>query len=446
MKEKRVFVCSECGYESPRWLGRCPQCGAWNSFREIKIDRKRRWVEEKEEVLSLDKIELTGGERIPTGINEVDRVLGDGFLKGSIVLIGGDPGIGKSTLLLEIARNLAERGNRILYVTGEESPEQIKQRALRLKATSENILIFPGQDIEEIKETIESTSPSFLLVDSIQTVFSPELPQAPGSVSQVRECGLEFLRLTKRKKITTVLVGHVTKDGTLAGPRTLEHMMDVVLYLEGERKSGLRILRSSKNRFGSTEEIGIFEMGEEGLREVKDPSLHFVDLNSGEREGTAYTVLLEGKRPLVVEMQALVSPSPFNIPQRVTTGFDPRRLSMLLAVTEKFTGLMLRSMDIFLNVTGGIKIQDSSADLSAIMAIISSFRKKALPPLSVFLGEVGLGGEIRPISGLNKRIEEARRLGFNNIYIPSASLSPTGEDKRLKVYNNIKEVIESCFG
>jgi len=445
MKEKTIFVCSECGYESPRWLGKCPQCGAWNSFREIKIDRKKRWTEEKEEVLSLDKIELTGGERIPTGIEEVDRVLGNGFLKGSIVLIGGDPGIGKSTLVLEIARNLAEKGYKILYVTGEESPEQIKQRAMRLKATNKNILIFPGQDLEEIKEIIKDTSPSFLLVDSIQTVFSSELPQAPGSVSQVRECGLEFLRLTKKKKITTVLIGHVTKDGTLAGPRTLEHMMDVVLYLEGERKSGLRILRSSKNRFGSTEEIGIFEMSEEGLREVKDPSLHFVDLNHGEREGTAYTVLLEGKRPLVVEIQALVSPTPFNIPQRVTTGFDPRRLSMLLAVTEKFTGLMLRSMDIFLNVTGGIKIQDSSADLSVVMAMISSFRKKALPTLSVFLGEVGLGGEIRPVSGLNKRIEEAKRLGFNNIYIPSAS-SPVKGDKRLKVYNNIKEVIESCFG
>ncbi len=448
--KKTKFVCNNCGYESPKWLGKCPNCGAWNSFVEVKNggEDRRGWLakKEKSKPAQLGKILTTGRERFETGIGEVDRVLGGGIVPGSLVLIGGDPGIGKSTLLLQIAGQLSKINKKILYITAEESLEQLADRARRLKISGENIFVLAESDMLEIADRIEEIEPDVIFVDSIQTVYHPELTTAPGSVSQVRECTAEFMRIAKSRNIATLIVGHVTKDGSLAGPKTLEHMVDTVIYLEGERHMGLRILRSVKNRYGSTNEIGIFEMDEKGLVEVVNPSSHFIDSTDENRIGVAVISLLEGMRPLLVEVQALVAPSTFSIPQRNTTGFDPRRLSMILAVLEIITGYSLRNSDIFVNITGGLKIAESGGDLGVAMAIVSSFRRVPLPPRTIFIGEIGLGGEIRPIRGLQKRLGEAERLGFITAYVPDTSEKVAVDNLKVVKVKNIEEAIQSCVG
>ncbi len=448
--KRTKFVCNNCGYESPKWLGKCPNCGAWNSFVEVRLTDidDRGWLVKKDKTspVTLGKILAVKRERFPTGIDEVDRVLGGGIVPGSLILIGGDPGIGKSTLLLQIAGRLSERDKKILYVTAEESLEQVAERSRRLGVSNDNIYVLAESDMKEIINNIEDLDPDVVFVDSIQTVYHPELTSAPGSVSQVRECAAEFMRLAKSKNIATFLVGHVTKDGSLAGPRTLEHMVDSVIYLEGERQMGLRILRSVKNRYGSTNEIGVFEMNENGLVEVLNPSSHFIGSLDEKQIGVAVISLLEGMRPLLVEVQALVAPSTFSVPQRNTTGFDSRRLSMILAVLEIITGYSLRNSDIFVNITGGLKISESGGDLGVAMAIVSSFRRIPLPPRAIFIGELGLGGEIRRVNGIQKRLGEAERLGFKTAYIPyTTEKVPVDKLKVVKV-KNIEEAIQSCVG
>jgi DNA repair protein RadA/Sms len=433
MVKKTYFVCSNCGYESVKWLGKCPNCGAWNTFKEFREQNNESRSGVSSIVKKVKEIEITDFKKISTGIYEFDRVVDEGVTPSSLILIGGDPGIGKSTLLMQVAKALSEKKRKVLYVSGEESLEQVKGRAERLQISNDYLYFFNEQDISRVKDAVEDLNPDLLIVDSIQTVYKPELDQVVGSVTQVRECGAELLRVTKERKMTTFIVGHVTKDGTLAGPKTLEHMVDVVLYLEGERGFNLRILRCTKNRFGTSDEIGIFEMTSEGLAEVSDASTLFISRDHVRKEGISYTVLMEGKRPILVEIQTLVLPTFFPSPQRVATGFDTRRLYMLLAVVEKFAGINLRGMDMFLNVTGGIKIQDSSGDLAVIASIVSSYRKRPLPENSVFIGEVGLGGEVRKVPNILKRIEEAKRLGFINVYSPLE-------------YTNVEEVVKLCLG
>lgn len=448
--KKTKFVCNNCGYESPKWLGKCPNCGAWNSFVEVRLteENNRGWLvgKEKSTPTPLGNILTVKRERFSTGMGEVDRVLGGGIVPGSLILIGGDPGIGKSTLLLQIAGKLSRLGEKILYVTAEESLEQLAERARRLNITDKDIYVLAESDMEEIISQVENLEPDVVFVDSIQTVYHPELTSAPGSVSQVRECAAEFMRVAKSKNIATFLVGHVTKDGSLAGPRTLEHMVDSVIYLEGEHQVGLRILRSVKNRYGSTNEIGVFEMDDKGLVEVVNPSSHFISSLDESRIGVAVISLLEGLRPLLIEVQALVAPSTFSIPQRNTTGFDPRRLSMILAVLEIITGYSLRNSDIFVNITGGLRITESGGDLGVAMAIVSSFRRIPLPPRTIFIGEIGLGGEIRHVRGLQKRLGEAERLGFRTAYIPYTSEKVLVDKLNVLKVKNIEEAIQSCVG
>ncbi len=427
-------------------MGRCPSCGEWNTFVEVIESSRKGWIVEPGEArpVKLQDVMEIKRQRIPVGIGEVDRVLGGGIVPGSLILIGGDPGIGKSTLLLQIAGSLASRGVKVLYVTAEESLEQVGERAKRLGIQGENIYVLAESEVRTVISHVEQISPEVLFIDSIQTVYHPELTSAPGSVSQVRECAGEFMRLAKSRRIATFLVGHVTKDGSLAGPRTLEHMVDTVIYLEGERQLGLRILRSVKNRYGSTNEIGVFEMEDRGLVEVTNPSSHFLGDSSESRIGVAVISLLEGIRPILIEVQALVAPTAYGMPQRNTTGFDPRRLSMILAVLEIITGYSLRNSDIFVNITGGIRVTESGGDLGVAMAIISSFRRIPLPPRSIFIGELGLGGEIRVVKGIQKRLSEASRLGFETAYIPHTSVE-TRDIKVVKV-KNIEEAIQSCVG
>ncbi len=427
------FVCQVCGYESPKWLGRCPVCGSWNSFKEVKETKRskksrsrgekydRGWVDgSQNSPLLLSEVEIREEVRIPTGIGELDRVLGGGVVSAGFYIIGGDPGIGKSTLVLQIADRLVKHGYRVLYATAEESLPQLKLRAQRLGARIDSLFAMASSDVTEILDNAAELKPHLLIVDSIQTVYMPDIPSVPGSVSQVRECGAMLLRFSKSTGAAVMAVGHVTKDGTLAGPRTLEHMVDAILFLEGDRNSGLRILRAIKNRYGSTEEIGVFEMAYKGLIEVKNPSELFIsDVHVDNKIGVTIIPLLEGNRPILVEAQALVSPTPFSMPIRNTTGFDARRLSMLLAVIENHTGVMLRNADVFVNLTGGMKADEPGADLGVALAIISSFKKEPLPGDAVYIGEIGLTGEIRPVKGLRLRLQEARRLGFKKAYIPT---------------------------
>jgi len=447
--KKEKFVCSECGYETGKWLGRCPSCGSWNTFKEMKEERKT-WIvmEEREsEVFSLEEVKGEETKRSKTGIEEVDRVFGGGIPKGSLILIGGEPGIGKSTLLLQIAGALARRGEKVLYVSAEESLEQLKIRARRLNLSLSNILALSEASIRKILNKSLEVSPDFLIIDSIQTIYHPELPSIPGTPHQVRECGAELLRFSKKTGVTTIIVGHVTKDGTLAGPRTLEHMVDVILYLEGERNIGLRLLRATKSRFGSTEEIGIFEMGEEGLIQVKNPSLLFISDERKSRVGVAVVPVMEGQRTILVEFQALVSPSSFPVAQRNCTGFDMRRLSMIVAVLEKKLGLLYKNMDIFLNVTGGIRVEERAADLGVAIALYSSHRKAPIDGEVVFIGEIGLTGEIRPVKGIKKRLSEAKRLGFRKGVVPVTREKDYELDgMEIIRIREIGEAIDLCVG
>jgi DNA repair protein RadA/Sms len=417
-----IYVCQACAYESPRWVGRCPNCNAWNSFVEEahasgpSQKQGRRKVHGDTPVVITD-IPVAAEPRITTNIPELDRVLGGGIVPGSVVLIGGDPGIGKSTLMMQLAATL--RSVTTLYVTGEESASQIRLRAERLEPKpSDQLLLLADTNLETISATLENTSAGLVIVDSIQTMYHPQLESAPGTVSQVREATTVFMRYAKAKNVPVFLVGHVTKEGVIAGPRVVEHMVDAVIMFEGERHYAYRIIRAMKNRFGSTNEIGIFEMHDTGLREVANPSAVFLAERRTDAPGSAVVAGMEGTRPLLVEVQALVAPTSYGVPQRTATGFDGKRLQMLLAVLERRAGLRLGQYDVFVNVAGGVRIDEPAADLGMAVAIASSLRDLPVRADAAVIGEVGLGGEIRSIHQMEKRLAEARKLGFQRVVLP----------------------------
>lgn len=418
---------------SPKWLGKCPDCGEWNTFvQEIKVPTKVH-LQKRSKPQALKEIALSKETRLKTGIGELDRVLGGGIVEGSVVLIGGEPGIGKSTLILQLSNKLAKRNKKVLYVSGEESPAQIKIRAERLNI-SEDLLILPETNIEQIQETIVDVQPDTVVVDSIQTIYDPNLATIPGSVSQVRECGLTLMQIAKEKNIIMLMIGHVTKGGVIAGPKTLEHMVDTVLYLEGDKNYYYRILRAAKNRFGSTNEIGVFEMGEKGLSEVEDPSLFFLEQRREDSSGTVVSCTLEGTRPFLVEIQALLSPCAYGVPQRVSAGIDYRRLAMLLAVIERKLGFKVSTRDVFLNIVGGLKIEERACDLAIVAAIVSGLKDVPINKDVVVLGEVGLTGEIRLMQQLQRRMNEAERLGFRKCIIPrQARIKKVGKLELIEV-------------
>ena len=426
-KVKISYICNNCGYTAPRWLGNCPQCKSWNSFEEsvhkpetatagahrAKFDGEANRVTP----LKLTQIDPSDTTRLKTGMPELDRVLGGGFVSGSLVLLGGDPGIGKSTMALQLSGTLSQK--KILYCSGEESAGQIKQRAGRMKVSSDELHVFTETDMTRIQEEVERLKPTILIVDSIQTVFRPELQSMPGTVAQVRECAGLLMRIAKQMNIITIVIGHVTKEGDLAGPRVLEHMVDVVLQFEGDKSLNYRVLRTLKNRFGRTHEIGVFEMMETGLRDVLNPSELFLSEFSDGVSGNAAVCIMEGNRPIILEIQALVAPASYGTPQRTASGFDHRRLSLLLAVLEKRAGFRFGDKDVFLNVAGGMKLQDTASDLAVVSALVSSLIDKPIPEKTLLIGEVGLGAEIRTVTGLEQRIREAQKVGFKNIIIPT---------------------------
>ncbi len=425
-KGKTLFLCQDCGYVSPKWLGRCPECGQWNTL--VEENQKQNVHQDKENRVMSDRpqpivdIVRNEYEKKSTGIGELDRVLGGGIVPGSLVLIGGDPGIGKSTLLLQVARLVSRHHGQVLYVSGEESPQQIKIRADRLGTMSDNMFVFSATDISQIKTFILRDHPELVVIDSIQTIFDPGLSSAPGSVGQVRECTAHLMGIAKNHDIPIFIVGHVTKEGMLAGPRVLEHMVDSVLYFEGDLHQSFRILRGVKNRFGSTNEIGIFEMHEDGLREVLNPSELFLSSHLDPVPGSAVVGGLEGTRPVLVEIQALVSQSTFPSPRRMTTGVEYNRVCLIMAVLEKKIGLRLQNQDAYVSAVGGIRVDEPAADLGIALAIASSFRNRCIPNDLVVMGEVGLTGEVRSISQAQRRIQEAEKLGFKKCIIPKGNL------------------------
>ena len=422
-KAKSVYECLECGYKSAKWMGKCPACGSWDSFVEVS-ETKTKSKTPKSKILKFDEIEKEDIERFSSNDSELDLVLGGGIVPGSLVLIGGSPGVGKSTLMLKLAGNLNKK---VLYVAGEESPGQIKIRAERLGIKNDNLYIMPEIVVENIVEEVKNYD--LVIIDSIQTIYSQNIQSAPGSVSQVREATFELMRAAKENKIPIFIIGHITKEGSIAGPRVLEHMVDTVLYFEGDASRELRILRAFKNRFGSTSEIGIFEMTKQGLVSAKNKSF----FSKKALPGSAITVILEGSRPIVLEVQALVSES-YSIPKRSATGFDLSRLNMILALLEKKLNLPFNQYDVFINVTGGIKINEPAADLAIIAAIVSSFRNRPISKETVFIGEVSLVGDIREVPGLDQRLKEAANLGFSKAIVPSKPL-----EEPIKCYE-VKEV------
>ena len=427
------YVCQECGHAAHKWMGKCPGCGAWNTLVEEKpaSDVKARVPKSPSSSNGktanppepITDVALGPETRLATGMAEFDRVMGGGIMQGSFSLIAGDPGIGKSTLMTELARFIPDRT--ILYVTGEESKRQVKLRAQRLGVDTDQLLLLAETNVEAIGQAVRSCSPDLLIVDSIQTIFRPDLSSAPGSVSQVRESTASLLKMTKEDEFSTFLVGHVTKKGTIAGPRVLEHMVDTVLYFEGDRHHAFRILRSVKNRFGAANEIGVFEMRESGVHEVPNPSEIFLSERGYGVSGSAVICSLEGTRPILVEVQALVSPSSYGTPQRTATGFEYSRLQMLLAVLEKRIGLAFSDHDVFINIAGGVKLNEPAVDLGTAVAAVSSFRDVPTDTSAVLIGEVGLGGEIRTVSQLGPRLKEAAKLGFDRAVVPANNLDHT---------------------
>ncbi|KIS21358.1 DNA repair protein RadA [Streptococcus equi subsp. zooepidemicus Sz35] len=445
------FICGECGYQSPKYLGRCPNCSAWSSFveeTEVKDVKNARisLTGEKSKPIKLKHINGVRYQRIQTEMNEFNRVLGGGVVPGSLVLIGGDPGIGKSTLLLQVSIQLADKGT-VLYVSGEESAEQIKMRSDRLGQTDNDFYLYAETNMQAIRAEIEAIQPDFLIIDSIQTIMSPEISGVQGSVSQVREVTAELLQLAKSNHIATFIVGHVTKEGTLAGPRMLEHMVDTVLYFEGERHHTFRILRAVKNRFGSTNEIGIFDMQSGGLVEVLNPSQVFLEERLDGATGSAVVVTMEGSRPILAEVQALVTPTVFGNARRTTTGLDFNRVSLIMAVLEKRCGLLLQNQDAYLKSAGGVKLDEPAIDLAVAVAIASSYKEKPTNPQEAFLGEIGLTGDIRRVTRIEQRINEAAKLGFTKLYAPKSSLQGIDLPKGIEVVGvtTVGEVLKAVF-
>ncbi|RLC10885.1 MAG: DNA repair protein RadA [Deltaproteobacteria bacterium] len=453
---KTAFVCQSCGYQTPGWLGKCPDCGRWDTlveerFRKAPIQKSsgvaRGMSDFKSKPVPIDSIELDPEERITTGIGEFDRVLGGGIVPGTLILIGGDPGIGKSTLMLQALYGLGKEGHTVLYVSGEESARQIRLRSNRLETVSPNMLVVSEVDMEHILSMVETVKPGVLVIDSIQTMFNSDLSSAPGSVSQVRESAMRLMLMAKRTNIPTFLVGHVTKEGAIAGPRLLEHMVDTVLYFEGDRSHVFRVLRAVKNRFGSTNEIGVFEMKEKGLEEVVNPSAVFLSERPSNAPGSVVTASMEGTRPILIELQALASSTNFGTPRRTILGLDHNRVALLAAVMEKKLGLHLMGHDIFMNVAGGVKVDEPAVDMGIVAAIASSFLDRPIPDNNVILGEVGLTGEVRAISHVEIRVVEVKKMGFTKCFIPSSNLKRmTGtEDIEIVGIKTVSEAIEELF-
>ena len=422
-KIKTSYICSECGFESPKWYGKCPSCGEWNTLNEELNSQQTKnsfsnSFSTVNQVLALDDICGENDERIPTKIEEFDRVLGGGIVKGSLVLLSGDPGIGKSTILLQICQNLGSKGQKILYVSGEESANQIKLRAVRIGVTTKNLFILSQTDLATIVECIKAEKPDIVIIDSIQTMVYEQVNSSAGSITQVRECTNVFMHTAKGLGIPIFIVGHVNKDGAIAGPKVLEHIVDTVLYFEGERNYSYRILRGVKNRFGSTNEIGVFEMTADGLKEVLNPSLMMISGRPKNTSGTCVACVMEGTRPILAEVQGLVCATGFGTPRRMSTGFDYNRMSMLLAVLEKRAGYFFNNMDAYVNVVGGLKLDEPAADLTVALALVSSLKDKAVDDKTIAFGEVGLAGEIRAVNNCEQRIAEAKRLGFERCIIP----------------------------
>ena len=445
-KSKVNFLCSACGDDFPKWNGQCPNCKEWGTLSEFKVfSKKKNTKNQIRNYRSLnDVLETKPGERFSTGIFEADRVLGGGLLPGSLLLLGGNPGVGKSTLALHICSGINKD---VLYISAEESEEQVAIRAKRISINSKNLHLSSENDLQGILNHIERISPSLVIIDSIQTVLNSELDSLPGSPSQIRDCGQKFLEISKQKNVIIVIIGHVTKEGTIAGPKMLEHMVDTVLYLEGDDRYEHRILRSAKNRFGATNEVGIFFMNEEGLNEVNNPSEMFLSERSKNIPGTCIYPSLEGTRPILIEVQALVSTANFGTPQRNVNGFDFRRLAMLIAVLEKRMELVMGMKDVFINLVGGLKVDDPAADLSIICAIASSFMDKPIDENIVFMGEIGLAGEVRSINRLEQRLSEVMALGFKGAVVPAASMNEKINKSKLKIYpvNSVTETFDVLF-
>lgn len=440
MKAKQVFFCEQCGYESAKWYGKCPSCGEWNTMVESTAVTGKAPVRhdlaparEMAQPKKLEEISEKQTERMKTGMEELDRVLGGGLVTGSMVLVGGDPGIGKSTLLLQICSHLAQE-KKVLYVSGEESQHQVKMRAQRLGLTYDHLYLLSQTNLEEILQVIENQQPQVVIIDSIQTMYQPQVASAQGSVTQVRECGMALLKVAKSCDITVVLVGHVTKDGNIAGPRVLEHMVDAVLYFEGERQNVYRILRGVKNRFGSTNEIGVFEMCGKGLIEVENPSMYLLEGRPKGSSGSCIACVLEGTRSVMAEVQALVAGTAFGTPRRMCTGFDYNRASMIMAVLEKKCGLALGNKDVYVNVVGGLRLDEPGADLAVALAVASSVKDQPLADDFIAMGEVGLAGELRAVSNVNIRIKEAKKLGFTKIMVPSMNKVDTTLAEGVELY------------
>lgn len=448
-RSKTVYFCSACGHESSKWMGQCPACKQWNTFVEEKVAPTSRKGGAKPgrtsaSPMNISEVTVQEEERISTGIHELDRVLGGGIVKGSLSLVGGDPGIGKSTLLLQVCRNMANAGKKVLYVSGEESMHQIKLRAERIGTFEREMLLFCETSLNEISNAILKSSPEFVVIDSIQTMYNEEMTSAAGSVSQVREVTGQMMRLAKEHNIAVFIVGHVTKEGVVAGPRTLEHMVDTVLYFEGEREAAYRILRGVKNRFGSTNEVGVFEMCGNGLMEVENPSKTMLNGRPVDASGSVVVCSMEGTRPILIEIQALISPTSFQMPRRTAVGIDYNRVNLLMAVLEKRVGFQLGGCDAYVNLAGGMRLGEPAIDLGVVMAIASSYKNVAVPEDTIIFGEVGLVGEVRAVSGGEARIKEAQKLGFRRCILPKANMETLKTQPKMQLMGvtNIREALD----